>query len=168
MARDAQRLRQAPGQVPRPRPERLARDEAARLAQLHAHHPEVAAAIALVQDVVQRVRERPPDQLDPWLARAAERPLAPLQRLAKGSRDDDEAVKAGIPRPWSHGPVAGPINRLKMLKRQRCGRAKRALLQQRVLVAASGRCAGRYTAAWLPHQHGAGMPAEALSTMRLG
>jgi transposase len=75
VARDAQRLRQAQGQAPRQRrprqtwpvvaepaarhltarratwlvwrrPERLATDEAAQLAQLQAHHPEVAAAIA--------------------------------------------------------------------------------------------------------------------------
>jgi transposase len=34
------------------------------------------------------VRERQPDQLDPWLARAADSPLTPLQRFAKGIRDD--------------------------------------------------------------------------------
>jgi transposase len=165
VARSAQRLRQAPGQAPRPRrprptlppvaepaarhltarratwlvlrrPERLDQDEAAQLVQLHAQPPEVAAAIAFAQDFAQLVRERRPEPLDPWLARAADSPLTPLQRLATGSRDDDEAVKAGVTRPWSHGPVAGQMNRLKMLKRQMCGRATRALLQPRVLLAA--------------------------------
>jgi transposase len=111
-------------------------DEAAQLAQLHAQHPEVAAAIALAQDVARLVRERQPDQLDPWLARAAESPLAPLQRFAKGLRDDYDAVKAGVTLPWSTGPVEGHINRLKMLKRQMFGRATLDLLQRRFLLAA--------------------------------
>ena len=165
VARYAQRLRQAQGQAPRQRrprqplpavaepaarhltarratwlvlrrPERLDADEAAPLAQLQAQHPAVAAAIALAQDFVRLVRERQPDQLDPWLARAAESPLGPLQRFAKGLRDDYDAVKAGVTLPWSNGPVEGHINRLKMLKRQMFGRAKLALLQQRFLLAA--------------------------------
>jgi len=78
----------------------------------------VAAAIALAQDFTRLVRERQPDQLDPWLARAAESPLVPLQRFAKGLRDDYDAVRDGIALPWSTGPVEGHINRLKMLKRQ--------------------------------------------------
>jgi transposase len=82
------------------------------------------------------VREREPDQLDPWLARAAESPLAPLQRFAKGLREDYDAVRAGVTLPWSTGPVEGHINRLNMLKRQRFGRGKLDLLQQRFLLAA--------------------------------
>jgi transposase len=165
VARYAQRLRQAQGQArqhrpPRQtlpvvtepssrhltarqatwlvlrRPERLDDDEAAQLAQLQAQHPEVAAAIALAQDFTRLVRERQPDQLDPWLARAAESPLVPLQRFAKGLRDDYDAVRAGVTLPWSTGPVEGHINRLKMLKRQMFGRAKLDLLQQRFLLTA--------------------------------
>lgn len=82
------------------------------------------------------MRERQPDQLDPWLARAAESSLVPLQRFAKGRRDDDDAVKAGVTLPWSHGPVEGHMNRLNTLKRQMCGRANLDLLQQRFLLAA--------------------------------
>jgi transposase len=165
VARYAQRLRQAQGQArqhrrprqPLPvvaepsarqltarratwlvlrRPERQDDDEAAQLAQLKAQHPEVATAIALAQDFVQLVREREPDHLDPWLARAAESPLMPLQRFAKGLCDDYDAVKAGVTLPWSTGPVEGHINRLKMLKRQMFGRANLDLLQRRFLLAA--------------------------------
>jgi transposase len=118
------------------RPERQDEHEAAQLAQLQARHPEVAAAIALAQDFAQLVREREPDQLDPWLARAAESPCVPLQRFAKGLRDDYDAVKAGITLPWSNGPVEGHINRLKTLKRQMFGRASLDLLQRRFLLAA--------------------------------
>ena len=60
----------------------------------------------------------------------------PLQRLAKGLRDDYDAVKAGTTLRWSNGPVIGHINRLKMLKRQMFGRAKLDLLQQRFLLGA--------------------------------
>ena len=84
------------------------------------------------------MRQRQPAQLDPWRARAAESPLAPLQRFAKGLRDDYDAVKAGVTLPWSNGPVEGHINRLKMLKRQMFGRARLELLQRRFMPAASG------------------------------
>jgi transposase len=139
VARDAQRLRQAQGQTPRQRRPRQAlpavaapsarhrtarratwlvrrrperQDEAAQLAQLRAQQPEVAAAIAFARDFAQRVRERTPERWDRWLARAAESPLTPLQRLARGIRADDEAVNAGGTLPWSHGPVEGQMNRL--------------------------------------------------------
>jgi transposase len=165
VARYAQRLRQAQGQArqhrpprqPRPvvaepsyrqltarratwlvlrRPVWLDEDEAAKLARLKAQHPEVAAAIVLAQDFAQLVRERQPDQLDPWLARAAVSPLMSLQRFAKGLRDDYDAVKAGVTLSWSTGRVEGHINRLKMLKRQMFGRAGLDLLQRRFLLAA--------------------------------
>jgi transposase len=109
--------------------------ERAQWLQLKAPQAEVAAAIAVAQDVAQRVRERQPDPLDPWLARAAESPLGPLQRFAKGRRDDDDAVKAGLTWPWSNGPVEGHIHRLKTLKRQMFGRSGLDLLQRRFLLA---------------------------------
>jgi transposase len=165
VARYAQRLRQAQSQVPQHRP-RLPRrpvvaeplyrpltprratwlvlrrpemqddHERAQLLQLKAQQAEVAAAIALAQDFAQPVRERQPDHLDPWLARAADSPLVPLQRFAKGLRDDYDAVKAGLTWPWSNGPVEGHINRLKTLKRQMFGRSGLDLLQRRFLIAA--------------------------------
>jgi transposase len=89
----------------------------------------------IAQDLAQLVRQRQSQHLDPWLARVAERPLVPLQRLAKGLRDDADAGKAGVTLPWSNGPVEGPMNRLKMLKRQLYGRARLDLLQQRLMLA---------------------------------
>jgi transposase len=58
-----------------------------------------------------------------------------MQRFAHGLRDDYEAVKAGVTLPWSSGPVEGHINRLKMLKRQMCGRARLDLLSRRFVGA---------------------------------
>jgi transposase len=167
VARYAQRLRQAQGQAPRqrrPRPtlpmvaeahHRLltarqaawlvvrheaqrTQDDAQQLAQLRAQHADVAEAIDLTQDFAQLVRQRQPQQLEPWLARAAKSAVGAFQRFAKGLRDDDDAIKAGVTLPWSNGPVEGQITRLKLLKRQMFGRASLALLERR-FVLTSGR-----------------------------
>ena len=105
--------------------------ETQQLTQLHAQHAEVAEAIDLAQDFATLVRQRQPAQLDPWLKRATTSPLEALQRFATGLYEDYEAVKAGATLPWSTGPVEGPINRLKMLKRQMFGRARLDLLRRR-------------------------------------
>jgi transposase len=167
VAHSAQRVRQAPGQTPRQRrprhplprvtapphraltprrapwvvlrrPEPRTPEEAPLLAQLTAQDAERADAMTLAQDLAPLVRQRQPTQLDPGLARAAERPRVPRPRCAKGRRDDDDAVNAGVTRPWSHGPVEGHMNRVKTLTRQRFGRASLELLQRRFVLAASG------------------------------
>jgi transposase len=89
----------------------------------------------LAQDFAQLVRSRQPDQLEPWLERAASSLSEAFQRFAKRLREDDDSVKAGVTLPWSNGPVEGHINRLKMLKRQMFGRAKLDLLSRRFLLA---------------------------------
>ena len=113
------------------------RTEAAaqQLTQLHAQSAEVAEAIDLAQDFAQLVRQRQPEQLEPWLKRAATSPLETWRRFATGLYEDYEAVKAGVTLPWSNGPVEGHINRLKMLKRQMFGRAHLDLLSHRFVLA---------------------------------
>jgi transposase len=164
VARYAQRLRQAQGQTPRPRPPRPSlpvvaeprhplltarqaawlvlrraeprdEEETQPLAQLRAQHVEVAQAIDLARDFVQLVRQQQPQELEPWLARAAKSAVGAFQRFAKGLRDDYDAVKAGVTLPWSNGPVEGQITRLKLLKRQMYGRAGLALLERRFVLA---------------------------------
>jgi transposase len=163
VARYAQRLRQAQGQAPRPRrrrpplpvvaephqrlltarqaawlvvrrEEQRTKDDAQQLAQLRAQHADVAEAIDLAQDFAQLVRQRQPQQLEPWLARAATSAVGAWRRFAKGLRDDYDAVKAGVTLPWSSGPVEGQITRLKRLKRQMFGRAGLALLERRFVL----------------------------------
>ena len=56
----------------------------------------VVTATVLAQDFAPLVCERRADQLDSWLARAADSPFVPLQRFAKGLRDDYDPVKAGL------------------------------------------------------------------------
>jgi hypothetical protein len=53
-----------------------------------------------------------------------------------GLQEDLAAVTAGLTLPWSQGPIEGQINRLKLLKRQMCGRARLDLLARRFLLAA--------------------------------
>jgi transposase len=98
---------------------------------LRTQQAEVAEAIDLTQDCAELVRQRQPERLDAWLARAATSALQALRRVAKGLGEDDEAVKAGVTLPWSTGSVEGHINRLKMLKRQMFGRARLDLLSRR-------------------------------------
>jgi|SRR5688572_27221812 transposase len=103
------------------------------LMELQGRHPELAEATQLARDFAHLVRQRQPDDLEPWLERAAASLSDAFQRFAKRLREDYDAVKAGVTLPWSNGPVEGHINRLKMLKRQMFGRAKLDLLSQRFL-----------------------------------
>jgi transposase len=164
VARYAQRLRQAQGlsarqrftrkpipavsepETPLPTPRRAtwlvlrrpdtheARD-AQVLTALEEQHPVLAEAMGLAQDFAQLVRNRQPEQLEPWLERAASSVSEAFQRFAKRLREDYDAVKAGVTLPWSNGPVEGHITRLKLLKRQMFGRASLTLLERRFVLA---------------------------------
>jgi transposase len=90
--------------------------------------------VPLAQDFAQLVRQRQPDNLEPWLERAASSVSEAFQRFAKRLQEDYDSVNAGVTLPWSNGPVEGHINRLKMLKRQMFGRAKLDLLRRRFLL----------------------------------
>ena len=116
------------------RPDRREVRDVTGLAALGGQHPALAEAIGLAQDFAQLGRHRQPEQLDPWLERAASSVAAAFQRVAKRLREDSDAVKAGGTLPWSNGPVEGQINRLKLLTRQMFGRAKLDLLSRRFLL----------------------------------
>jgi transposase len=111
------------------------KDDAQQLDQLRAQHADVGEAIDLAQDFAHLVRQRQPQQLEPWLARAGKSAMGAFQRFAKGVRDDYDAIKAGVTLPWSNGPVEGQITRVKLLKRQMFGRASLALLERRFVLA---------------------------------
>ena len=112
--------------------------EAQPLTRLHAQAAESAEAIARAQDCAPLIRQRQPAQLDPWLQRATASAVDAGRRGAPGLYEDDEAVKAGVTLPWSSGPVEGPLNRLKMLKRHMFGRARLELLSRRFVGASRG------------------------------
>jgi transposase len=58
-----------------------------------------------------------------------------LRTFARGLRQDEAAVRAGIELPRSNGPVEGHVDRLKVIKRSMDGRARFDLLRARVLAA---------------------------------
>ena len=93
--------------------------------------------LALARDLALRfaaiVRERKANELDRWLADAAE---SEMRSFADGLRQDEAAVRAALELPWSNGQTEGQITRLKLIKRQMFGRAKHDLLRARVLQAA--------------------------------
>jgi transposase len=111
------------------------KDDAQQLAKLRAQHADVGEAIDLAQDCAQLVRQRQPQPLEPWLARAAKSAVGAWRRFAKGLSDACDAVKAGGTLPWSRGPVEGQITRLKLRKRQMFGRASLRLLEPRFVLA---------------------------------
>ena len=82
------------------------------------------------------MREHRGEACEAWLTEAAASGIEARARFAQGLRADLAAVQAGLTLPWSNGPVAGHVNRLKLRKRQGYGRADVGLLRQRVIQAA--------------------------------
>jgi transposase len=107
--------------------------------RLRQAHPAFAQAISLAQDFARRLRARQPERLEAWVQQAATSSLVVFRRLAKSCQRDSAAVKAGVTRPGSTGPVEDHINRLKMLKRHMSGRARLDLLSHRFLLAPTTR-----------------------------
>jgi len=99
--------------------------------------PARAPASTLTQAFWALVRGRQGDALAAWIADALTSGIAAWARVAHGLQGDLAAVKAGLTRPWRHGPVAGHMNRLTWLTRQRSGRAGCACGRPRVLQPAS-------------------------------
>jgi transposase len=117
------------------RPEECSVEEQDTLAQLRSLHVEVDQAYELVQQFAQMLRTRTGEQLDAWLCRVKESRIRELQGFVAGVIRDKEAVKAGLTLPASNGLVEGKVNKLKLIKRIKYGRAGFALLRQRVLHA---------------------------------
>jgi transposase len=97
---------------------------------------EVGAVAELARQFLQIVRERQPEELDPWIERAEKTTAPELRRFAAGLKRDYAAVQAALEEPWSNGPVEGQVHRLKLIKRQMYGRGKLDLLRVRLQQAA--------------------------------
>ena len=114
----------------------LTAKERAYLARLGQADIAIGTAYALAQTFAMLLRAREGQQLDAWIAAAAESGIPDLQRFADGLGPDKAAIQAGLTVPWSNGQTEAQIGRLKMLKRQMFGRAGFTLLRRRVLQAA--------------------------------
>jgi transposase len=108
-------------------------EQRAYLTRLCEQDQEIAVTYEFVQRFTAMVRRRTGAQLPQWLAEVTVEGNSELQRFGRGLQTDLAAVQAGLTERWSQGQVEGQINRLKFLKRQGYGRARFALLQQRVL-----------------------------------
>lgn len=104
------------------------------LQHLGQHCPEIRAAQQLILAFLQLVRNRAPETLEPWLARAQASRLPELVEFARGIVRDHDAVAAALRYAASNGITEGHVNRLKMIKRTAYGRASFELLRKRVLA----------------------------------
>jgi len=94
---------------------------------------------ALVRNCGTRQPTRPATpaaNLDAWLAAARACVIGIVKTFAAGLEQDGAAPRAALTEPWSSGQAEGLFNRLKLLKRQSCGRANSDLLRRRVLLTA--------------------------------
>lgn len=118
-------------------PSRLPEDLPARqqeeLSAILTHCPAAASIHCPVTDFATMVRRRESQRLGEWLQNAADCPVASLRSLSKGIKRDYDAVKAALSYSYSNGPVESQVNRLRLIKRQTCGRAGFDWLRKRVL-----------------------------------
>ncbi|MBV7697387.1 ISL3 family transposase [Streptomyces sp. TRM70350] len=116
-------------------PDKLDENDTLNLKQLLSRCPELDAVADCVRSFAQMMTERRGNDLDDWITRAGNTGLKPLCSLARGLRQDFDAVTAGLTLDWSSGKVEGNINRVKRIKRDGYGRAGFDLLRRQILLA---------------------------------
>jgi transposase len=82
---------------------------------------------------VEVIKERRADGLREWLVNAQRSGVAEFVSFANGITSDFQAVRAALEYEWSNGRIEGQVHRLKLIKRQVCGRGNLDLLRARVL-----------------------------------
>jgi len=123
------------------RPDELPAEDAWLLRQL-AQDAGATRVLAFVQRFVTLVRDRAAEasvmqaSFDQWLDDARTCGIRAVETFARGLAQDAAAVRAALTTPWSNGQTEGQITKLKLLKRQRYGRANLDLLRRRLLLAA--------------------------------
>jgi transposase len=117
------------------RPDRLDEDGTLKLKDLHTRCPELGDVAACVRSFAQLMAERRGEDLPKWLEQAETTGLQALCSLARGLRQDIDAVTAGLTLEWNSGRVEGNVNRIKRIKRDGYGRAGFDLLRLQALHA---------------------------------
>ena len=87
-------------------PEQLNERQQAELTLIRQASPSAETAYRLVQAFMQMMREQTGHQLATWLREAEASHLPELESFARGIRQDQAAVLAGLTLPWSHEHVA--------------------------------------------------------------
>lgn len=116
-------------------PDKINESNALKLKQLLARCPELEAVTDCVRAFAHMMTERRGNDLDKWLTGAENTGLKPLRSLARGLRQDFDAVTAGLTLEWNSGRVEGNVNRVKRIKRDGYGRAGFDLLRRQILLA---------------------------------
>ncbi|WP_433513225.1 ISL3 family transposase [Nonomuraea sp. CA-143628] len=106
-----------------------------RLEKLRARCPELDAVADCVTAFAVMMTNRHGHLLPDWLDQAEATGLQPLRSLARGLRQDFDAVTAGLTLEWNSGRVEGNVNRIKRIKRDGYGRASFDLLRLQILHA---------------------------------
>jgi transposase len=114
-------------------PETLDEKQSSYLKMLRERSQEFQLVYTLTQDFWAIVCEKKKSELKCWLNRAKQSGISEFRNFAFGLERDISAVEAALTFSWSNGPVEGHNSRLKMIKRQKYGRAGFDLLRLRVL-----------------------------------
>ena len=117
------------------REEKLSEEHKEYLGRLCGADGALADARLLTQAFARMTRNLEGGKLDGWLVEAEASKAPAMRRFAAGLRKDLPAVRAGLTREWSNGPMEGFVHKLKLLKRQGYGRAGFDLLRARILAA---------------------------------
>jgi transposase len=102
------------------------------IAAIEAGVPTLVDVRKLIDRFHVMIRKRTEADLDLWIEAASQSLVA---SFASGISIDRASVHAALIEPWSNGQTEGQINKLKLVKRQMCGRAKIDLLQARLIGA---------------------------------
>jgi hypothetical protein len=116
------------------RPADLPDHDRVHLDELLATCPHPAALAEHVRAFAGLLADRRGADLESWMSAVDAGELAALHGFVRGLRKDLPAVTAGLSLPYSNGPAEGVNTKVKLLKRQMCGRAGFALLRKRILL----------------------------------
>jgi transposase len=116
-------------------PDHLDESSTLKLKKLLSRRPELDAVAACVRSFATMMTERRGSDLADWLTSAENTGFKPLHSLARGLRQDFDAVAAGLTLEWNSGKVEGNVNRVKRIKRDGYGRAGFDLLRRQILLA---------------------------------
>lgn len=116
-------------------PDNLDESSTLKLKKLLSRCPELETVTACVRSFAAMMTDRRGSDLNTWLTSAESTGMKPLQSLARGLRQDFNAVTAGLTLEWSSGKVEGNVNRVKRIKRDGYGRAGFDLLRLQILLA---------------------------------
>ncbi|MER6320397.1 transposase [Streptomyces sp. NPDC001581] len=116
-------------------PDTLQESEHLKLRSVFAGCPELDALTGHVRAFGKMLTQLQGNQLPQWIKAVRTDDLPSLHAFVNGLERDLAAVTAGLTLPWNSGVVEGHVARIKMIKRQMCGRAGFGLLRKRVLLA---------------------------------